>query len=102
MCLEADHSVRNMDAMFFEDASKSNVVAFVKSSAKFDQAGDLLARFSGMNQAFDKGGVAAGSVESLLDGYDFVIVGSFADESFDRIVKTFVRVVDKQISASDG
>ena len=55
-----------------------------------------------MDQTFNEGGVTAGPVECLFDGNNFVVLGSFADEAFDRIVKALVGVVNKQISTADG
>ena len=97
---EADQSVDDVDAGFFELAGPDDVVGFVEARAQFDEDGDLLALFGGGDEGVDDGGIAAGAIEGHLDG-EHGRVGGGVFQELDHAGEALVGVVEEDVAGAD-
>ena len=98
--LQANQTVNNMAACFFQHFCPHNVVLLIKTGLQFHQNRNLLAVLCCLCKSRNNRGIAADTVQSLLDGQNIRILGSLAHEIYNR-VKAHVWVMKEHISFPD-
>ena len=94
---EAEHDV---NAGAFHLPGPDDVVGLVEAGFELDERGDVFAIVGGFGEGFDDGAIAAGAIESLLDGQHVRIAGGLRDE-FDDRREGIVRVVEQDVVLGD-
>ena len=80
MDLEADQTVRNVNARLFELPRPVDVGLLVEAGLELDEHRDLLSLFGGRDERVDDGAVARRAVDGDLDRQHLRIVGRLLDE----------------------
>src|SRR4029077_14680486 len=92
MRLEADHSVRYVNSEFLEAGRKLDVRRFVEARLQLDDHGNLLAISCCIAEVADYLRIARSPVQGHLDRPNFRVVGSLAQEPFDRSRERLIRM----------
>ena len=95
MRLEADDTVKDLDAGVFHAARPADVGGFVEAGHELDdQCGFLGGR--GLDERGEDRRIVAGAVEGLLHGHDGRVFGALLDEVDDGVVGV-VGVVEQDV-----
>lgn len=90
-----------MDARLFHFPSPSDIVGLIEAGFEFDQNRDLFFIAGGGDEGVEEGGVAAGAVESHLNGENLGIGRGLFEERDDGL-KTFVGMMEEDVVLPDG
>src|SRR5215470_11837300 len=77
------------------------ITVLVKSSFKFDSAGDLFAAFRRHDQPSDERRIVAHPIDGHLDAECARIGGGLVNETFHTGIKTFIGKMHKHVSTVD-
>ena len=83
--LEALHAIDDLRAGALEFVGAVEVAGLVEAGLEFDEHGDVLAVFRGLDEGVDDAGLAGGAIEHLLDGDDVGIDRGLLDEAQHRL-----------------
>src|SRR2546429_184866 len=84
------------NAGFFEPPRPLDIRRFIKSRAKFDDRGDLVACIRPIDQRFDNGRIGAGAIERDLDRQHLRVSGRFLDQ-FYNLIEAVVRMMQQHV-----
>ena len=97
---ESYQAVDYVAACLFQTSCPNNIVLFIKASFQFHQNRYLLTVFRCFRQSCYDGRVTAHTVQGLFNRQNLGVIGSIVYQ-FHYGVKTFIRVVQKNISLAD-
>jgi hypothetical protein len=99
--LVAEHAVHDVGAGFLKLVGEFNIGLFIEARAQLDDDRHVLAGLRGVRQCAHDGRVAAGAIQSLLDGQHLWVGGRLLDEIHDRS-EALERLVQQHIAGAQG
>ncbi len=99
--LESEYSVHDVRTGFLQLGGQFDIGLLIETRPQLDDDRDVLTRRRRLDQRGDNGGVAAHSIQSLLDRQHLGIVRRLLDEVGDR-PESLKRVMQQHIAGAQG